>query len=296
VFGNLEYVWIGVLTHYVLDIAGSKRGIALFYPLWKEEFGLPIGVAVSSKRADLMMVIVTVGELALAAALVFEVPGGASRWGDSYSVCSRLPVAVRTVRVPTRHPIRHPITYPSGGPSNTRMPAADRQRPRSDFTDGQPPIRCDECRSALRSDRQQAVSFLLLDQLTIPVLSCDDHLERFTSICGLTTEATADLLHHRPAGGITCPGCRLAPSRFDPTHDTGPGGDTRPHGMSGTPVENRSAIPDGTPDETTAVSQPRHHYERLIVSYPFVITDGHAYSGSTAEKNDSRENRALLSF
>jgi len=74
VFGNLEYVWIGVLTHYVLDIAGSKRGIALFYPLWKEEFGLPIGVAVSSKRADLMMVIVTVGELALAAALVFEVP------------------------------------------------------------------------------------------------------------------------------------------------------------------------------------------------------------------------------
>ncbi|WP_226042181.1 metal-dependent hydrolase [Natrinema sp. DC36] len=77
VFGNLEYVWIGVLTHYVLDISGSKRGIALFYPLWKEEFGLPIGVAVSSKRADLMMVIVTVGELALAAALVFEVP----RWG-----------------------------------------------------------------------------------------------------------------------------------------------------------------------------------------------------------------------
>ncbi|MFB1062328.1 metal-dependent hydrolase [Natrinema sp. H-ect4] len=77
VFGNLEYVWIGVLTHYVLDIAGSKRGIALFYPLWKEEFGLPIGVAVSSKRADLMMVLVTVGELALAAALVFEVP----RWG-----------------------------------------------------------------------------------------------------------------------------------------------------------------------------------------------------------------------
>lgn len=77
VFGNLEYVWIGVLTHYVLDVAGSKRGIALFYPIWKREFGLPIGVAVSSKRADLMMVVVTVGELALAAALVFEVP----QWG-----------------------------------------------------------------------------------------------------------------------------------------------------------------------------------------------------------------------
>jgi hypothetical protein len=77
VFGNLEYVWIGVLTHYVLDVAGSKRGIALFYPVWKAEFGLPIGVAVSSKRSDLMMVLVTGGELVLAAAIVFEIP----RWG-----------------------------------------------------------------------------------------------------------------------------------------------------------------------------------------------------------------------
>ncbi|ELY66998.1 metal-dependent hydrolase [Natrinema versiforme] len=77
VFGNLEYVWIGVLTHYVLDVAGSKRGIALFYPLWKKEFGLPIGVAVSSKRADLMMVLVTVAELVLVALVVFEIP----QWG-----------------------------------------------------------------------------------------------------------------------------------------------------------------------------------------------------------------------
>ncbi|MDS0475012.1 metal-dependent hydrolase [Natrinema sp. 1APR25-10V2] len=74
VFGNLEYVWIGVLTHYVLDVAGSKRGIALFYPIWKEEFGLPIGVAVSSKRSDLMMVVVTGGELLLAAIVAFEYP------------------------------------------------------------------------------------------------------------------------------------------------------------------------------------------------------------------------------
>ncbi|WP_226006858.1 metal-dependent hydrolase [Natrinema salinisoli] len=73
-FGNLEYVWIGILTHYVLDIAGSKRGIALFYPLWKKEFGLPIGVAVSSKRSDIMMVIVTVAELAVVALFVFEIP------------------------------------------------------------------------------------------------------------------------------------------------------------------------------------------------------------------------------
>ncbi|WP_137288674.1 metal-dependent hydrolase [Natronorubrum halophilum] len=74
VFGNLEYVWIGVLTHYVLDVAGSKRGIALFYPLWKKEFGLPIGVAVSSKRADVMTVFITVLELVAVALVVYEVP------------------------------------------------------------------------------------------------------------------------------------------------------------------------------------------------------------------------------
>ncbi len=79
VFDNLAYVWIGVLTHYVLDVAGSKRGIALFYPVWSKEFGLPIGVTVSSKRADLMMVSVTAGELVLAGAVVFRVP----QWGFS---------------------------------------------------------------------------------------------------------------------------------------------------------------------------------------------------------------------
>lgn len=75
--GNLQYVWIGVLTHYVLDIAGSKRGIALFYPLWKKEFGLPIGVAVSSNRSTLMTILVTVAELAVAALLVSGIPAAA---------------------------------------------------------------------------------------------------------------------------------------------------------------------------------------------------------------------------
>ncbi|MFC4245524.1 metal-dependent hydrolase [Natribaculum luteum] len=73
-FGNLEYVWIGVLTHYVLDVAGSKRGIALFYPVWKKEFGLPTGVTVSSSRADLVTVLVTVAELVLAGLVIYEVP------------------------------------------------------------------------------------------------------------------------------------------------------------------------------------------------------------------------------
>ncbi|AFZ73218.1 metal-dependent hydrolase [Natronobacterium gregoryi] len=73
-FDNLEYVWIGVLTHYVLDVAGSKRGIALFYPITKTEYNLPIGVPVSSSRADLMTVVVTVLELVVAAAIIYDLP------------------------------------------------------------------------------------------------------------------------------------------------------------------------------------------------------------------------------
>jgi len=64
VFGNLQYVWIGVLTHYVLDAVGSRRGIALFYPLSDREYGLPTGVTTSSKYADLVTVIITAVEIA----------------------------------------------------------------------------------------------------------------------------------------------------------------------------------------------------------------------------------------
>ena len=64
VFGNLQYVWIGVLTHYVLDVVGSRRGIALFHPFSDREFGLPSGVTTSSKYADLVTVIITAIEIA----------------------------------------------------------------------------------------------------------------------------------------------------------------------------------------------------------------------------------------
>lgn len=92
------------------------------------------------------------------------------------------------------------------------MPPAELQHSQSDITEGRSAIRCEECQSAHQSAGQQAISFLLLDQLTIPAIGCDDHLEQFTSICGLTTKETADLLDHHPAGGICCPGCRLAPN------------------------------------------------------------------------------------
>ncbi|VTT87637.1 hypothetical protein DM2_971 [Halorubrum sp. DM2] len=64
VFGNLQYVWIGVLTHYVLDVVGSRRGIALFHPLSDKEYSLPTGVTTSSKYADLVTVIITAVEIA----------------------------------------------------------------------------------------------------------------------------------------------------------------------------------------------------------------------------------------
>jgi membrane-bound metal-dependent hydrolase YbcI (DUF457 family) len=64
-FGNLQYVWIGVLTHYVLDVVGSTRGIALFHPLSDKEFGFPTGVTTSSKYAGLVTVVITAVELAV---------------------------------------------------------------------------------------------------------------------------------------------------------------------------------------------------------------------------------------
>ncbi|WP_440988928.1 metal-dependent hydrolase [Haloarchaeobius baliensis] len=80
--GNLQFVWIGILTHYVLDVMGSKRGIALFYP-YSKEFGLPIGVAVKSDHADLMTVVITALELVVVAAIVFYTPWDTLRLGDS---------------------------------------------------------------------------------------------------------------------------------------------------------------------------------------------------------------------
>ncbi len=69
VFGNLQYVWIGVLTHYALDMLGSKRGLAWFYP-YEKEFGAPFGVSVSSSYATMVTLAVTVFELVVAAAIV----------------------------------------------------------------------------------------------------------------------------------------------------------------------------------------------------------------------------------
>ena len=73
-FGNLHWVWLGVLTHFVLDLLGTTRGVALFYPVWDREFGVPIGVPVESRYAEPVTLAVTAIELAVVALLVYEVP------------------------------------------------------------------------------------------------------------------------------------------------------------------------------------------------------------------------------
>ena len=73
-FDNLQWVWLGVLSHYVLDMLGTTRGIALLYPFWDEEFGAPLGVPVSSDYADVMMLAVTAFEIVVAVALVHVLP------------------------------------------------------------------------------------------------------------------------------------------------------------------------------------------------------------------------------
>jgi membrane-bound metal-dependent hydrolase YbcI (DUF457 family) len=73
-FDNLYFVWLGVLTHYVLDVLGSRRGIALFYPLSDREYGSPTGVTTTSRFANAVTLAVTGFELAAAAFLVHVAP------------------------------------------------------------------------------------------------------------------------------------------------------------------------------------------------------------------------------
>lgn len=63
-----------MFTHYVLDYLGSRRGIALFYPLSGREYGFPSGVTTSSRFANVVTVLVTAVELAAAVAIVHVLP------------------------------------------------------------------------------------------------------------------------------------------------------------------------------------------------------------------------------
>jgi hypothetical protein len=91
------------------------------------------------------------------------------------------------------------------------MRSGETHQPQPDVPEEPPEIQCTECASAHRSPGRNETSFLLLDALTVPVVGCSEHLEQFRSVCGHTTTQTVELLDHWPAGGISCPGCRLAP-------------------------------------------------------------------------------------
>jgi hypothetical protein len=72
-FGNLFYVWLGILTHYVLDLLGNVKGMAVLYP-HSELYDVPVGVNVNSRWADVVTVAVTGFELLLAWFVVSEIP------------------------------------------------------------------------------------------------------------------------------------------------------------------------------------------------------------------------------
>lgn len=88
VFSNLQYVWIGILTHYVLDYVGSRRGIALWYPLSSTEYGTPFGVTTSSRYANAVTLVVTGLELAAAVVIVHVVP----QYVDLAGYATELPI------------------------------------------------------------------------------------------------------------------------------------------------------------------------------------------------------------
>lgn len=54
-FANLHHVWVGVASHYLLDMLGSNRGIALFCPFSGREFSIPIDM---SRAGDTLPVVI----------------------------------------------------------------------------------------------------------------------------------------------------------------------------------------------------------------------------------------------
>jgi membrane-bound metal-dependent hydrolase YbcI (DUF457 family) len=73
VFDNLHFVWLGVVSHLVLDMAGSARGVAFAYPLTSQEWNLPGGVSTTSGYATPLTVGITLVELGLMAAVHYYV-------------------------------------------------------------------------------------------------------------------------------------------------------------------------------------------------------------------------------
>jgi len=67
-FENLQFVWIGITTHYVLDLLGNIKGMGILYPL-PGFYDIPVGVNINSKWADVVTLLVTAFELVILATL-----------------------------------------------------------------------------------------------------------------------------------------------------------------------------------------------------------------------------------
>lgn len=61
-FGNLSFLWVGILAHYLLDLL-TTRGLALFYPLSKREWDIPPNIPVDSRAAGAVTSMFTVIEI-----------------------------------------------------------------------------------------------------------------------------------------------------------------------------------------------------------------------------------------
>lgn len=69
VFGNLHYVWIGITTHYVLDLLGNVKGMGVFHP-FGGFYDIPVGVNIDSRWADFVTLAVTAFELVVIAGII----------------------------------------------------------------------------------------------------------------------------------------------------------------------------------------------------------------------------------
>lgn len=67
--GNLHYVWLGVTTHYALDLLGNVKGMGVFHP-FGGMYDIPVGVTIDSRWADVVTVLVTAFELVIVAGVI----------------------------------------------------------------------------------------------------------------------------------------------------------------------------------------------------------------------------------
>jgi Predicted membrane-bound metal-dependent hydrolase (DUF457). len=72
-YGNLQYVWIGVAAHLLLDLFGTDRGIALAYPFVEREVRSPLRWPARGGMALVATGVITLIELWVLAVIHLQV-------------------------------------------------------------------------------------------------------------------------------------------------------------------------------------------------------------------------------